>query len=145
MGYWIEQTDCRVRMRAADKAAALEAMYRMWDPGRELDMTGGRWHGQERTFAWYAWTDHARWRSRGFATFEDAISDWDFFVLVDDDGDIVDLCSRDTKLGQQELVLAAIAPWVEAGSHLDFEGEDGYRWRWEFDGGSVREVELTRF
>ena len=34
----------------------------------------------------------------------------------------------------------AIAPYVEAGSYIEMYGEDGDKWRYVFDGKTVKEV-----
>lgn len=142
MGYWVEQTDGRFRMAAEKKPDALGALYAMWDPGHEHEMTGGRWEGHVRTIAWYAWTDHARWRNRGFVTFEEGIEDWRFTPTVNDDGDVIGLWlpTDGTKVGQAHLMFTRIAPYVDAGSYLAFLGEDGFEWEWHFDGSGVHEV-----
>lgn len=36
--------------------------------------------------------------------------------------------------GDEEDYLIALAPYVKAGSYLEWEGEDSLRWRWDFDG-----------
>ena len=43
------------------------------------------------------------------------------------------------KLGDDEIFLSALAPYVEDGSYLEFEGEDGYSWRWSFKNGKLVE------
>lgn len=36
--------------------------------------------------------------------------------------------------GDEEEYLITLAPYVKAGSYLEWEGEDSLRWRWDFDG-----------
>lgn len=43
------------------------------------------------------------------------------------------------KLGDDAEVFAAIAPYVEPDSYIQMQGEDGYIWRWVFDGKTVEE------
>jgi len=37
-----------------------------------------------------------------------------------------------------ENALVALAPFVDPGSWIEMQGEDHERWRWRFDGGSLR-------
>jgi hypothetical protein len=41
----------------------------------------------------------------------------------------------DNKSGQERLFFQAMAPYIEPDSFMEWEGEDGYRYRWEFKGG----------
>jgi len=43
------------------------------------------------------------------------------------------------KLGDDEVLMHAIAPYVEAGSYIEMVGEDDFHWRWYFDGTSCTE------
>ena len=44
------------------------------------------------------------------------------------------------KLSDDHVVFSnIIAPHVEPGSWVEWQGEDGERWRWEFNGKTVRE------
>lgn len=45
------------------------------------------------------------------------------------------------RMGRQDQALEALAPFVEAGSWLPWQGEEGEYWRSEFDGRAMRTVE----
>jgi hypothetical protein len=63
---------------------------------------------------------------------EDALEAWRWEVEFDDESnDIVGINFSGEKL---------IAPYVEAGSYIQMQGEDGEMWRWVFDGATVKEV-----
>ena len=43
------------------------------------------------------------------------------------------------KYGDEEIFFAALAPFVEKDSYISFEGEDGCKWTWCFNGKEVRQ------
>jgi hypothetical protein len=55
--------------------------------------------------------------------------------------DIVGLTFEDRLLLELEEVLAALAPYVEAGSYVRFHAGSSARWRYEFDGERVTNVD----
>jgi hypothetical protein len=55
-------------------------------------------------------------------------------------GDIIAIEFEGQKLGDDDLLFATLAPFVESGSCIEMEGEDGNTWRWEFEGQAVRKV-----
>ena len=55
-------------------------------------------------------------------------------------GDIIAIEFEGEKSGDDDLLFETLAPFVEADSCIEMEGEDGASWRWEFDGKTVRNV-----
>ena len=47
------------------------------------------------------------------------------------------------KLGDDIILFCAIAPFVNAGSFIEMHGEEGFMWRWVFDGKECHEIEPT--
>jgi hypothetical protein len=47
------------------------------------------------------------------------------------------------KIGQEDLLFEAIAPWVRDGSYIEMSGEDDAMWRWFFHAGECHEVTPT--
>jgi len=52
-------------------------------------------------------------------------------------GDIVEI-TFDSKIGDEDLLLAYIAPFVEDGSYIEWRGEEGERWRHIFQNGVMK-------
>jgi hypothetical protein len=50
------------------------------------------------------------------------------------------LVHYDSKVGQEDLFLEAIAPFATPGSYIEWKGEDGFRWRDEVDGGTLQSI-----
>lgn len=60
-----------------------------------------------------------------------------FEARTTEDGDF-ELDGYDDIMGDHEIFFAAVAPFVEDGSYVEWEGSDGERWRNQFDGGEMK-------
>ena len=63
-------------------------------------------------------------------TLTEALESCDFDVLYNDNGDVYDVDWISEKLGDHDVILNVIAPYIEDGSYLEMYGEDGDIWRW---------------
>lgn len=98
--------------------------------------TGGAWgllpdgtSGQtERWFAWMAPNYDEICQSA-----EEIFQELGFESVTDGNGTL-SLEEYDSKSGAEDVFLAAAAPFVRPGSFIEWEGEDGDRWRQDFDG-----------
>lgn len=87
----------------------------------------------------FEWVEERVYRNID-ASFVIAINEWRYEVYHNHFGDIVDIEFLGENIGHCHFMFQAIAPFVEEGSYLQFEGEDGERWGYHFTQGS-----LTRF
>ena len=71
---------------------------------------------------------------------EDAFKAWRWFVEFDTCDNIINISFEGEKYGDDLIFFKVIAPYVEAGSYIQMQGEDGEMWRWVFDGKTVKEV-----
>jgi hypothetical protein len=138
VGYCISLTDSRFKINAADKMAAYKAVERLDQTGKK---GGGSYAGGMQTQAWFSWVD-ADFMARS-ETLEDIFDHWRYPVGNDNDGNIVEIEFTGEKIGDENQLFAAIAPFVEHGSYLEYQGEDGAMWRYVFEGGQFREVSAT--
>lgn len=76
-------------------------------------------------------------------TLEEAMQAWSWHVEENDKGDVFDIYFEGEKLGDDTILLEAIAPYVKKGSYIDMTGEDSSIWRWAFDGKTMREKAAT--
>jgi hypothetical protein len=142
MGYCMEMRTANFTIKAENRSAALKAIKAMAD--RPEDMGGGTYYGGTRQVAHYSWMNGVDFHS--FHTFPDAMDAWRWPVQEDatnDDetfGDIIGIEFTGEKMGDDEKLFAAIAPFVEKGSYIEMQGEEGDIWRWVFDGEGVKEV-----
>ena len=119
MGYCMKQRNSNFYV--VDEEAALEAIK---------GLAGKETMGPEH----FSWVD-----TREFLyadTFEEAMNAWRW----ETDSDWKYILFTGEKLGDDNLLFDAIAPYVEAGSYIEMLGEDGQIWRWIFDGKTCREV-----
>lgn len=63
-------------------------------------------------------------------TLTEALESCDFDILYNDNGDVYDVDYISEKLGDHDVILNVIAPYIEDGSYLEMYGEDGDIWRW---------------
>lgn len=55
--------------------------------------------------------------------------------------DHIELGCYDDKTGQEDVFLRFLAPFITAGSYIDWRGEEGEIFRWEFDGEKMAELD----
>lgn len=145
MGYCIQLVDQKFTIKKENKAKALEAIRAL--AKQTSKMSGGSWGpgGQERSrhFSWVTTDDFVLAK-----TLEAALEAWRYEALFHhkdekNEGDVVGINFSGEKLGDDKVLLDAIAPFVEDGSFLQFSGEDGGAWRWVFKDGKCTEKAAT--
>jgi hypothetical protein len=60
-----------------------------------------------------------------------------FELSVDGADGVIEATGYDSKVGDELVFMAAIAPWVEDESYFQWTGEDGDQWRWVFAKGEL--------
>jgi len=140
MGYYINQREAMFRIKKENFDAALKAVVELADEKHRSRMNGGSWKCGKRTSWNYAWVNMEELKNA--KTLEDAMNCWGWEVYTEDE-DIVDICFVSEKLGQEEVLFDAIAPFVEDGSYIEMGGEDGGIWRWQFNKGICVENEAN--
>jgi len=130
MGYCMILMYSEFHIAAEDVPKALKAIQemesRVSDRGSGFTAQGG--HVVSRNYAWV---------SEGFSkikSFDRIMEEWRWEAVMDDDGNVDEIQFLGEKLGDDEQLFEAIAPYVKAGSYIEMEGEDGSRWQWTFDG-----------
>ena len=131
MGYCIEQRGAKFTILAKNKPKALEALKAI--AGNTDNMGGGSSSGEK----WYSWVNMG-YVSR--ATLEKAIEDWRWHAETNEEGDINDIWFDGQKIGDEDHFFAALAPFVEKGSYVEMQGEEGEIWRYAFNGKSMTEL-----
>lgn len=73
-------------------------------------------------------------------SFDRAMSECRWDITYNDKGDCDSITFNGEKYaGDEEVVLGAIAPFVEEGAYIQMQDEDGERWIWTFSNGAVEE------
>jgi len=129
---------------AANIEKALNAINALHTDERLLaDARGGssRTTGRVREYKWYSWVRNPE-RDHGFTDIKDALDAWSFSGDFTEDGDfVVDECCGE-KLGQEPILLKAIASFAP-GLRIECVGEDGERWVWVECVGEFKELTGT--
>lgn len=71
---------------------------------------------------------------------EEALDECGWELQHDGDCEIIGIEFQREKLGDEDQIFAAIAPFVENESFIEMRGEDGDCWRWIFKNGECKEV-----
>lgn len=80
----------------------------------------------------FSWVEPAEFTAA--RTLEDMLEVWGWDAEVTSDGHVTGIDFAREKIGDEDVLFAALAPFVKAGSYIEALGEDGERWRWVFDG-----------
>lgn len=127
MGYCISVGVPDFRIKASNTQKALEAIQSLH--GKETCP------GRVRHFSWV----HEDFYK--IDNFVEILNEWRWRATENECGDITKLCFEGEKLGDDDLLFKAIGPFVEAGSQINFRGEDGYHWQYRFDGKTMKKYE----
>lgn len=141
MGYYIEQRECDFRIKAENLGKALDAIKAL--AGFVITGGGCIYEGgkvAERRFSWVRTEQFAT-----AATLSDALHAWRWEIEFDGDGsgDVCWIMFQGEKIGNDNILLQAIAPYVEPGCFIEMLGEDGALWRWTFNGTTMVEQYAT--
>jgi hypothetical protein len=128
MGYEVVITRSNAAIKAAHKPAVLQIWKDLNKPENDHLKNGGSYSQGGKTSSWYSWMD-ADYDTKCNSV-EDVLGELGFSYEVMADGETV-ITGYDRKIGQEQLFFDAVAPFV-SGS-IDWEGEDGCDWTWNFD------------
>lgn len=136
MGYYITLADAGFAVPETDEVLTVlkDANWKYHDWKR-----GGTYSGGVQTSRWFSWMP---------ADYDKTVTSVkDVFELLGFDTDahdgLVRLMAYDSKIGQEELFLAIVAPFVEEGSFLEWRGEDGSMWRHEVINGRLKVADVA--
>ena len=135
MGYYVTVTDSKFKLLPGKDLEAYEILCEL-NSHDELK-SGGSFGGSRPPVKWFSWmpedypSECPTWQSilkrLGFEFDEDAVDDEGFTMMF-----------YDNKCGDEEHFFKALAPCIADGSYINWRGEDGDLWRWEFEGGTMR-------
>lgn len=140
MGYYVFITEGTFTVPKASERAAYAAVCALNQ--RDELKSGGAWGGDADATTprpagldyhpgrWFSWMD-ANYPAK-CATLAQVFEALGFSVVEDDEG--VHICGYDSKIGQETLFLAAIAPYCVRSSWLEWRGEGGEVWRHTISG-----------
>lgn len=120
MGYTIEQLDSKFYMKEESKADALRALKVLFADDKDRDWI----HAHDIL------NSHCLERAM-------AICRWE--LEEDGSGNCIGINFTGDRLGDDEDILRAVAPYVENGSYIKMLGEDGETWTWIFRNKELQE------
>lgn len=125
MDYYMNMREFKFFIANENKAAALQAIK---------NLAGKETYGSH--FAWVSTEMFLKAKN-----LEKAMSVWRWGISENENGDIDEIQFNGEKLGDDELLFKAIAPFVKEGSYIEMRGDDNAIWRWYFTGKDC--IELT--
>ena len=135
MGYYIEQ---RGGAFFIDKKHFPDVIKAIHNLANYPDMMGGGSYEGGKTIS-----KHYSWVKMSFVNstdLENIFNCWRWNINFDDDGNINNLFFDGEKMGDDRVLLDAIAPFVKEGSFIEMCGEDNDLWRWKFTNKICKEV-----
>jgi hypothetical protein len=95
-------------------------------------------HGSGGGKRWFMWMNNRDLRKA--TSLEEMLGWWRYHAVTGSNGDITGVQFEGEKSGEEKYLWDAIAPFVEPGSYIEMQGEDGVTWRWVFDGKTCQEM-----
>lgn len=132
MGYYMDQTDSKFVMKKENFGKALQALKGVFIPENMtcIDYVYGK------KYPHFSWVDtNVVLKAK---TIEEALKEIRYEPEYDNEGNIVNVEFTGEKFGDEEIFFMALAPYIEKGSYISFEGEDGCEWTWFFNGKKVK-------
>jgi len=132
MGYCMYQKNCYMFIDKKDFDAVIEAVKNLL---KRVEEIGGGCNGSQRTFSWVD-----SYELQNSVSISDVFNSWRWEVGFDENGNINLFEFAGEKLGDDEILFSAIAPWVRENSYIQMQGEDDDMWRWYFTDGKMKEI-----
>ena len=136
MGYLIEMTDNKFYIKKENFEKALESLKSIFIPENMTcyDYIYGK------AYPHFSWVDTKIVLES--ETLRDALEEIRYTPKYNNDGDICSVKFTGEKYGDEKIFFNALAPYVEDGSYIAFQGEDGFEWEWFFNGGRVEKTDI---
>ena len=139
MGYYIEIEKSTFNIPEENLDKALAAFKELNRTTPDSEKRGGSYEGGVKATSWFSWMPHDY--DKYVTTAEEVLILLGFETHKDETTGAVHIDKYDSKIGQEELFLNAIAHLVDPNSQIFWKGEDGARWMWTPEG--VYEAAIT--
>ena len=84
----------------------------------------------------YAWVNHDGKQTDLVEAFEG----WLYEAVEEENGNITIGNFNGEKQGDDEILWKAIAPFIKKGGEVKYRGEDGFQWKYVFDGKTYKKL-----
>jgi len=143
MGYYVTLNSCKISIPESDFPRICQHLLTTGFLTNTDSMSGGCYGGPDDGKRWYSWVDMAALEKHLKSNDLSAVlEDFDFDVMHDTDGAIVDLC-YDSKTGNEEELFDAMAPAMTGIAELYWSGECGAQWKWLIKDGELRVIDAV--
>jgi hypothetical protein len=126
MGYCMDQSETVFNIAKENISSAVKSIQDLH--GKETIQGGSGRH--------FSWVDEDFYKQGDLTKILNA---WRWNPNFDMEGNVVNIEFTGEKLGDDQILFDAIAPFVKEGSYIEMRGEDGAIWRWVFDGKTCEE------
>ena len=135
MGYYMNMVDADFMIKSENVEPAFQAIKKLIDQVDERGGGGSYFNGvSKRHYSWVSTEELVK--SKSLSEFMD---EWRWEIDFDENGNVNDICFCGEKLGDDEILFEALAPFVEEGSYIEMRGEESDLWRWVFQNGECVE------
>lgn len=134
MGYYINQRGADFKIKKNNIKKALEAIKAL-DPENG---GGGSYRDGRKFESYFAWVNTNEYKNA--KTLKEAVQAFRWDIEFDKGGNCINIYFEGEKVGDDDQFLEALAPFVEPGSYIEMQGENGEIWRWVFNGETMKEV-----
>lgn len=123
MGYYIETREIDFKIKESNEEKALQALKDMAIKNNEISWVDNQYIIDSKTFK------QAFSECRYQSSLEEV--DGEMYITID--------YFSGEKYGSEELIFNTLAPYVEDGSYITYQGEEGELWRYVFNNGLMQE------
>lgn len=134
MGYYIDMTDSKFEVKKENFEKALESLKSVFVP-ENMNCRDYIFGKEVPHFSWVDTDSVLKSKTLG-----EALEEIRYVPQYNNNGDICSVKFIGQKSGCEKIFFNALAPYVESGSYIAFEGEDDYTWEWQFNDGNVEQI-----
>lgn len=127
MGYCVGMELKNIVIPAEQRKQALDAINDLFNQPEKMGAVD--WNGKNRTlhFAWIQQPPKGK-----FFSLEKALEEWRYSSQENEDGSVTVLYFEGEKLGDDNVLWSALAPFMNDDSKIICHGEDDAVWKWSF-------------
>jgi hypothetical protein len=135
MGYYIDQVDHNFFIDNKHIPSLIATIHSLSKD--ESNMSGGSFDSSQKIYSCYSWVNMS---FTDYNDIKEIFKCWRWHIDQDENGNIDSINFEGQKLGDDDILLRAIAPYVKDGSYIEIRGEDNSLWRWAFKNGKFMET-----
>lgn len=137
MGYYIDAS--AIEWVVPESPELLEKIKEM--PKRMKSIQRGGSHGPDgKSESWFSWVNDKEILEA--TSVRDVFHAFMFDTTETEGG--FEISGYNNKIGQEELLLAVVAPFCADGSYVEWRGEDGEEWKYEVVKGRMMRSEMIK-